>query len=69
MKIKVIKEKDYYYSEIKWVEWVYAQWTTLNECLSNLASVYENVLKTKFEWLIEKKHIKESSLNKFEFVV
>jgi predicted RNase H-like HicB family nuclease len=46
MKIVIKKEPNgMYYTEIKWVEGVYAQWESIDEVIENLWSVYEEVMK------------------------
>ncbi len=66
MKVQVIKEKDYYFAKIKWVEWAYAQWETFQESVENLMSVYQEVLQTKIDWMKKMGIIKKIFLNKIE---
>ena len=51
MKLQIIKEKDWFFIKLIWIQWVYATWDTMDEAMENFWDVYKNVMEIKREYI------------------
>ncbi len=49
MKLQILKEKDWFFIKLIWIQWVYATWSTMEEAMENFWDIYNNVMDIKKE--------------------